>query len=153
MGRYILFYFLVLFFCNNKPKSPAVVKKPINTIDTFRSISSYALILFDHETSKKSLIAMRVNTRLGIDSLLNFIGPVNEDPSCNQPGMYNRFGEILLFGDSMRSQKLAEIYFVLEGTCNGVYLKQNNNLIRHFLTPSGFIFLEELYKENEALLK
>lgn len=72
-----------------------------------------------------------------IDSLFSIIGTVNNDTACNDGGLFNHFGEIVLFNDPLLKKPIAELHFVINGNCEGVYLELNNKLKRYNITMSG----------------
>ena len=124
-----------------------------NILDSVRIESKAAWILLHHQVQKKSLVSKMIYTRQGIDSLFKYVGRLNVDTNCLHGGLYNRFGEIDLYKDSLRNERVAEIHFVLEGNCAGFYLKTDNYLKRYDMTPQGKTFISGLYNANKNMLK
>lgn len=122
-------------------------------LDSIRTKSNVAFILLHHQVQKKSLVSKVVYIRNDIDSLFNYIEQISTDTSCLHGGLFNYFGQIDLYTDSSRNEKVAEMHFVLEGNCSDFYLKTENYLKRYKMTPEGNAYLSKLYKSNKNLLK
>lgn len=152
--RILLILSLVISSCvNNSSKAPLVKYTETSILDSLRINSNAASILFHHQTKKKSLIAKMIFTRHGIDSLFKYVGQLRIDTNCNQGGLYNRFGQIGLYKDSLENVKVGDIHFVLDGDCEGFYLQTEKYLKRYEMTTQGKIFLSELYNVYKNRLK
>ena len=137
---------------HSKEKSPHFYSEK-NILDTVRIESKAAWILLHHQVQKVSMVVKMIYTRQGIDSLFKYIGQLNIDTNCLHGGLYNYFGEIDLYKDSLRNVKVAEIHFVLEGNCTGFYLRKENYLKRYYMTQQGKEFISKLYNAHKNWLK
>jgi hypothetical protein len=152
--RYLIIFLCLLHSCTNHSQETSPISHPQQEIlDSIRTKSNVAYILLHHQVQKKSLVSKMVYTRKGIDSLLNYVEQVSTDTTCLQGGLFNYFGQIDLYTDSLRNEKVAEMHFVLEGNCAGFYLKTENYLKRYKMAPEGNAYLSKLYKSNKNLLK
>ncbi|MBY0477136.1 MAG: hypothetical protein K2Q24_05785 [Chitinophagaceae bacterium] len=153
MKLLLIISFVVCACVNNSDKAQTAGNPETNILDSLRINSNAAWILFHHQTKKKSLIAKIIFTRHGIDSLFKYVGQPRIDTNCNQGGLYNRFGQISLYKDSLGNAKVGDIHFVLDGNCEGFYLQTEKYLKRYDMTKQGKIFLSELYDIYKNRLK
>jgi len=124
-----------------------------NILDSIRTKSKAAFILFHHQVQKKSLVIKQYYTQQGIDSLLNYVGQISADTSCLVGGMYNYFGQINLCKDSSIGNTVAELHFVLNGNCEGFYLQTGSYLKRYYITPAGKRFITAIFESVKNKLE
>jgi hypothetical protein len=152
--RHLIIFLCLAYSCTNPSQETSLISHPPQEIlDSIRAKSKVACILLHHQVQKKSLVSKMVYTRKGIDSLFNYVEQVSTDTTCLQGGLFNHFGQIDLFTDSSRNEKVAEMHFVLEGNCADFYLKTENYLKRYKMAPEGNAFLSKLFIDNKNSLR
>jgi len=152
--KHLIIVLSLIYSCTNHSRETSLISHPQQEIlDSIRTKSNVAFILLHHQVQKKSLVSRIIYTRKGIDSLFNYVKQISTDTTCLQGGLFNFFGQIDLYTDSSRNEKVAEIHFVLEGNCADFYLKTENYLKRYKMTPEGNAFFSKLFKANKNSLK
>ena len=143
---------LVIFniSCINKNKNVQISEIQL---DDLRTKTNHATILFHHQIQKKSIIENVYHEKNEIDSLFSILGAVNNDTTCNKGGLFNHFGEIELFKDILLKKPIAELHFVINGNCEGVYLEMNNEIKRFNFTKSGKELIMKHYNSIKNKLK
>lgn len=124
-------------------------------LDTLKNESKRAqLLLFrDFATSKISLLIKDAKDQKSIDSLLSFIGNEKKDTSCYLFTGQNPIGEIYFYKDTSMTEVLADLYFTLDGNCNGLYNGIHKSSLRFDLTSEGNMFLSETKNRVEQSWK
>lgn len=115
----------------------------INKLDSLKS-ARFAEIIFHSQNSKMSVVVKEITNLQSIDTIISYIGNVNEDTSCLQAGDYNYFGEIYFYKTASSEALIAEMHFVLQGECESFYLQTKNFLKRYDMTLQGKEFLMQL---------
>jgi hypothetical protein len=152
--KLLLAIVVVFSSCVIHPEEKAQELPPeTNHLDSIKAQSKIAYIVFHHQIQKMSLVAKQYHDRREIDSLFTYVGQLSNDTSCLKGGLFNYFGQINLCKDSSLSDPIAELHFVLEGNCEGIYLQTGNYLERYELTAPGKKFLLELYEPFKKQLK
>jgi hypothetical protein len=152
--RHLIIFLCLLHSCTNPSQEASLISHPEQEmLDSIRAKSKVACILLHHQVQKKSLVSKMVYTQKGIDSLFNYVEQVSTDATCLQGGLFNHFGQIVLYADSSRNDKVGEMYFVLEGKCADFYLKTENYLKRYKMTAEGNAFLSKLFNANKNSLR
>jgi hypothetical protein len=140
-----ILFILSALACQNYKSEPAKENKQPEFLSHARKNVLAADILLHHQIQKMSLIVKQTTSPIVIDSFFNFISTSQEyDSICFQPGLFNRFGEIRLFSDSLGGSQLGTINFVLDGKCNGFYVEFNKQLRRYSSTLDGRKYLKAL---------
>jgi len=142
-----------LFFLFSLPGSSKIHIPNRYSFNDIRTESKFARISLHHQTKKKSLTSKKIYDRQEIDSLFKFIGQLKDNKACLQGGLYNYFGQISLYNDSSRNEKLAEIHFVPDGNCAGFYLETEHTLRSYNMTAMGKAFIMEIYNSKKNMLR
>jgi hypothetical protein len=152
--KYIITILILLnISCVNNVNTPNKNAKTKKIIDSIKNETHNATILFHHQVEKKSIVEKLYQNKKEIDSLFSIIGTVNYDTTCLRGGLFNHFGEIVLFKDALLRKPIAELHFVINGNCEGIYLETDNNILRFNLTKSGKEFILKLYNPIKNKLK
>ena len=151
--KYIVSIFIVLnISCINKNASIHVAKSEI-LLDSLMNATRSAELLFHHQIQKISIVEKVYNEKNEIESLFSIIGTVNNDTTCDKGGLFNHFGEVVLFKDILLKKPIAELHFVINGNCEGVYLEMNNEIKKFNLTKRGKELILKHYNSIKSKLK
>ena len=113
-------------------------------LDSLKIKTKQVLVLFHHQHAKKSLLAKKIDSRAGIDSLFSYIGNPADDTTCNDFRLFTLFGEFDLYTDTVSHEKIATIYFVPDGDCSGYFVERRGTPVHYSLTPGERILLWKL---------
>ena len=153
--KYLISILIILnISCINKNKdiSRNASKSEIQ-LDDLMNETLHAKILFHHQIQKISIIGKVYQDKKEIETLFSIIGPLNKDTSCNQGGFFNRFGEIILYKDTLHRKQIAELHFVINNECEGIYLDTGKEIRRYYLTKNGKELILEVYNQIKNKLK
>lgn len=155
--RYVLLIFLCLIFasCKNDRNTHVEIGRQNTLLDTLRNESRRAQLLFfrDFSTSKISLLIKDAKDQKSIDSLFSFMGNKKKDTSCYLFAGQNPLGEIYFYKDTSMTEVLADLYFTLDGKCNGWYDGIHKSAEKFDLTSEGKLFLNETKNRIEQSWK
>ena len=148
----IIAFLFIVTGCQNQPIKPAINDHKEDLIQSTQKNTHAAELLLHHQIQKKSLVAIQTTSLLTIDSFFSYIGLRQEyDSLCFQPGLFNRYGEIRLFSDSLKGSEIGTLYFVIDGRCEGFYVSFDKSLKKYSFSPNGKIFFKSLdnkYKDE-----
>ena len=144
--KYLLPILILFNSCVNRIEDNHINnQKRKRYLDSLIHESQNAIILFHFQTKKESLVEKVYQDKRLVDSLFLILGEFDPDTSCFNGGVFNRFGEIVFFKDPLLRKPIAELHFVINGNCEGVYLAAEKRLLKFKLTKEWKQFIMNLY--------